>query len=319
MIEIQNLTKRYGGFLAVDDLSFSVAAGEVLGFLGPNGAGKSTTMKMIAGFLSPTSGSVKVAGFDIEQAPMQAKQALGYLPEGAPAYGEMTPNRFLNFIGDLRQMDASTKRARIGTVIEQLGLQKVLEQPIETLSKGFKRRVGIAQAILHDPKVLILDEPTDGLDPNQKDEVRNLISGMAKDKLIIVSTHILEEVHAVCTRAIIIAGGKLLADETPEKLEARSRYHGAVSLRADNSEVVKAALEKVSGVQAVETGRDGSLTAIAKSGAAIFTPINALIQSQNFVVHDLVLERGRMDEVFRTITNFNGVTSNISAKSGGRS
>jgi ABC-2 type transport system ATP-binding protein len=238
---------------------------------------------------------------------MQAKQALGYLPEGAPAYGEMTPNRFLNFIGDLRQMDGAKKKSRIGTVIEQLGLQKVLEQPIETLSKGFKRRVGIAQAILHDPKVLILDEPTDGLDPNQKDEVRNLISGMAKDKLIIVSTHILEEVHAVCTRAIIIAGGKLLADETPEKLEARSRYHGAVSLRADHSDIVKAALEKVV-VQAVETRRDGSLTAIAKAGAAIFAPINALIQSENFVVHDLALERGRMDEVFRTITNFTGVT-----------
>ena len=154
------------------------------------------------------------------------------------------------------------------------------------------------------------------MDPNQKDEVRNLISGMAKDKLIIVSTHILEEVHAVCTRAIIITGGKLLADETPEKLEARSRYHGAGSLRADNSAVARAALEKLRGVQTVEVGRDGSLTAIAKQGAAIFMPINALIQSQNFVVHDLALERGRMDEVFRTITNFSGVTQ---AKSGGRS
>jgi ABC-2 type transport system ATP-binding protein len=304
MIDIKNLTKRYGEFLAVDDLSFSVSPGEVLGFLGPNGAGKSTTMKMIAGFLSPTSGKVTVAGFDIEDEPMKAKQALGYLPEGAPAYGEMTPNRFLNFIGDLRQMDAASKRQRIGTVIEQLGLQKVLEQPIETLSKGFKRRVGIAQAILHDPKVLILDEPTDGLDPNQKDEVRSLISGMAKDKLIVVSTHILEEVHAVCTRAIIIAGGKLLADETPDKLEARSRYHGAVSLRTDDVDTLSAALADVAGVASVETGRDGSITALAHKGAQIFAPINALIQAQKFVVHDIALERGRLDEVFRTITNF---------------
>jgi ABC-2 type transport system ATP-binding protein len=314
MIDIKNLTKRYGEFLAVDDLSFSVTPGEVLGFLGPNGAGKSTTMKMIAGFLSPTSGKVSVAGFDIEDEPMKAKQALGYLPEGAPAYGEMTPNRFLNFIGDLRQMDAASKRQRIGTVIEQLGLQKVLEQPIETLSKGFKRRVGIAQAILHDPKVLILDEPTDGLDPNQKDEVRALISGMAKDKLIVVSTHILEEVHAVCTRAIIIAGGKLLADETPDKLEARSRYHGAVSLRTDDVETLTTALADVAGVASVETGRDGSVTALAKKGAQIFAPINALIQAQKFVVHDIALERGRLDEVFRTITNF---TASKASKSAG--
>jgi ABC-2 type transport system ATP-binding protein len=319
MIEIQNLTKRYGDFLAVDDLSFRVAPGEVLGFLGPNGAGKSTTMKMIAGFLSPSSGKVTVGGFDIEEEPLKAKQALGYLPEGAPAYGEMTPNRFLNFIGDLRQMDAALKRSRIGTVIEQLGLRGVLEQPIETLSKGFKRRVGIAQAILHDPKVLILDEPTDGLDPNQKDEVRNLISGMAKDKLIVVSTHILEEVHAVCTRAIIIAGGKLLADETPEKLEARSRYHGAVSLRAEQSELIRPALASLEGVLSVETGRSGSLTALAKPGAQIFAAVNALIQQHSFVVHDLALERGRMDEVFRTITNFTGVTTATGSSATGTS
>lgn len=302
MIEIKNLTKRYGEFLAVDDLSFSVQAGEILGFLGPNGAGKSTTMKMIAGFLSPTSGRISVAGFDIEAEPMQAKKALGYLPEGAPAYGEMTPHRFLNFIADLRGMDQALKRKRIETVIEQLNLQKVYEQPIDTLSKGFKRRVGIAQAILHDPKVLILDEPTDGLDPNQKDEVRNLISGMAKDKLIIVSTHILEEVHAVCTRAIIIAGGKLLADDTPENLEARSRYHGAVSLRCENTERLQTELGQIPGVSAVELGKDGSLTALAKAGAAIFPAINTHLQTQNYAVQDLRLERGRLDEVFRTIT-----------------
>ena len=238
----------------------------------------------------------------ISAEPMQAKKALGYLPEGAPAYGEMTPHRFLNFIADLRGMESGLKRKRIETVIEQLNLQKVYEQPIETLSKGFKRRVGIAQAILHDPKVLILDEPTDGLDPNQKDEVRNLISGMAKDKLIIVSTHILEEVHAVCTRAIIIAGGKLLADDTPEHLEARSRYHGAVSLRCEKAESLQGELAKIPGVLEVERGKDGSLTALAKDGAAIFPAINAHLQANNYAVQDLSLERGRLDEVFRNIT-----------------
>jgi ABC-2 type transport system ATP-binding protein len=303
MIEIKDLTKRYGTFTAVDNLSFRVEAGEVLGFLGPNGAGKSTTMKMIAGFLAPTSGSVKVAGFDIAEEPLQAKQALGYLPEGAPAYGEMTPQSFLEFIADLRGLDGATKQSRIKKVVEQLGLQKVLHQRIETLSKGFKRRVGIAQAILHDPKVLILDEPTDGLDPNQKEEVRNLISSMAKDKLIIISTHILEEVNAVCTRAIIIAGGKLLADAKPFELEARSRYAGAVSLRADyDREALQSGLASVEGVERVDISADGRVTAFPKSGVAIYPPLAAWLQANKIAVHDLSLERGRMDEVFRSIT-----------------
>jgi ABC-2 type transport system ATP-binding protein len=304
MIKIEHLTKRYGSLLAVDDLSFSVEAGEVLGFLGPNGAGKSTTMKMIAGFLAPTKGKVTVAGFDMEAEPLKAKQALGYLPEGAPAYGEMTPRSFLNFIGDLRAMDSGKKQQRIGEVVEQLGLKRVMEQPIETLSKGFKRRVGIAQAILHDPKVLILDEPTDGLDPNQKEEVRSLIQNMAKDKLVIVSTHILEEVHAVCTRAMIIAGGKLLADETPDALEARSRYFGAVSLRAADREKAQAALENLTGVSAIEIARDGRLTVLAKKGESIFDAVNAALAQKAISVSDLTLERGRLDEVFRSITNF---------------
>jgi ABC-2 type transport system ATP-binding protein len=304
MIRIEHLTKRYGELLAVDNLSFSVEPGEVLGFLGPNGAGKSTTMKMIAGFLAPTKGKVTVAGFDMEADPLKAKQALGYLPEGAPAYGEMTPSAFLNFIGDIRGLDTSTKNKRISEVVEQLGLKRVLEQPIETLSKGFKRRVGIAQAILHDPKVLILDEPTDGLDPNQKEEVRNLIQNMAKDKLIVVSTHILEEVHAVCTRAMIIAGGKLLADETPDALEARSRYFGAVSLRAPDADKAKSAIENIKGVAGIETARDGRLTVLAKNGAAIFADINNALSENKIKVSDLTLERGRLDEVFRTITNF---------------
>jgi len=222
MIEIRNLTKRFAQHTAVDNLSFRVQAGEVLGFLGPNGAGKSTTMKMITGFLAPTSGSVSVCGHDVQSAPLAAKAVMGYLPEGAPSYGEMTVRGFLHFIADIRGLQGDRRRARLDDVIGRLQLGGVLEQMIETLSKGFKRRVGLAQALLHDPQVLILDEPTDGLDPNQKHQVRTLINDMAKDKIIVISTHILEEVDAVCNRAIIIAGGRLLADATPKELAARS-------------------------------------------------------------------------------------------------
>jgi ABC-2 type transport system ATP-binding protein len=222
MIEISHLTKRYGVLTAVDDISFTVDPGTVLGFLGPNGAGKSTTMKMITGFLSPTSGSVRVCGHDVETAPLLAKSCMGYLPEGAPSYGEMSVREFLEFIADMRGLAGERRRLRFDDVIERLQLGSVLHQVIETLSKGFKRRLGVAQALIHDPQVLILDEPTDGLDPNQKHEVRQLINSMAKDKIIVISTHILEEVDAVCSRAIIIAGGRILADDTPKALAQKA-------------------------------------------------------------------------------------------------
>jgi ABC-2 type transport system ATP-binding protein len=222
MIEITHLTKRYGSLTAVDDVSFSVNPGEVLGFLGPNGAGKTTTMRMIAGFLAPTSGSARVCGHDVETEPLAAKRCMGYLPEGAPSYGEMTVRAFLEFIADIRALRGGERKKRLDTVIACLHLDPVLSQSIETLSKGFRRRVGLAQAILHDPQVMILDEPTDGLDPNQKHEVRTLINAMAADKIIVISTHILEEVDAVCTRAVIIAKGRLVADETPQQLAARA-------------------------------------------------------------------------------------------------
>jgi ABC-2 type transport system ATP-binding protein len=222
MIEINHLTKSYGALRAVDDISFTVEPGQVLGFLGPNGAGKSTTMKMITGFLTPTSGSIRVCGHDVQASPIAAKTCMGYLPEGAPSYAEMTVRTFLDFIANVRGLTGDVRRKRLDDVIQRLALQSVLEQAIETLSKGFKRRVGLAQALLHDPQVLILDEPTDGLDPNQKHQVRTLISEMSKDKIIVISTHILEEVDAVCNRAIIISGGRLLADDTPQKLASRA-------------------------------------------------------------------------------------------------
>ena len=222
MIRIENLTRRFGAFTAVDNLSFQVAPGEVLGFLGPNGAGKSTTMKMITGFLQPTSGRVDVFGYDMWRNPLPAKKLIGYLPEGAPSYGEMSVRDFLTFIADVRGLRGAEKQRAIAVAAEKAALTEVMLQTVDTLSKGYRRRVGIAQAILHDPQVLILDEPTDGLDPNQKHHVRELIRSLSQEKLVIVSTHILEEVSAVCTRAMIIAQGKILVDETPTALAARS-------------------------------------------------------------------------------------------------
>jgi ABC-2 type transport system ATP-binding protein len=303
MIEASALTKRYGHFTAVNNVTFDVTPGQVLGFLGPNGAGKSTTMKMIAGFLSPTAGRAKVCGFDVELNPIEAKKALGYLPEGAPSYGEMTARSFLQFIAGVRGLTGESKRRRLDDVIGRLRLEEALEQPIDTLSKGFKRRVGLAQAILHDPPVLILDEPTDGLDPNQKHEVRRLINDKAKNKVIVISTHILEEVHAVCNRAIVIAGGTLLADATPGELEARSRYHMAVSLTTDETGKAREALTAIPEVETVEVDpQTQRLTAFPRKGKQILTAVGDALRAQGITVSELQLETGRLDEVFRSIT-----------------
>ncbi|MBN8482608.1 MAG: ABC transporter ATP-binding protein [Xanthomonadales bacterium] len=303
MIETNALGKRYGDFTAVDAITFKVEPGQVLGFLGPNGAGKSTTMKMIAGFLAPSSGSATVCGFDVERQPLDAKRSVGYLPEGAPSYGEMGVREFLEFIADMRGIPADVRRKRLDDAVGRLNLEGVLEQSIDTLSKGFRRRVGLAQAIVHDPKVLILDEPTDGLDPNQKHEVRTLINAMARDKTIIVSTHVLEEVHAVCNRAIIIARGRILADATPADLEARSRYHQAVSLSTTNVAAAREALSRIADVAAIEVdAQDNRITAFPKPGKPIFAAVNEALKGQDIVVRELALEGGRLDEVFRTIT-----------------
>jgi ABC-2 type transport system ATP-binding protein len=219
LIEIEALSKHFGGLIAVDSVSFSVARGEVLGFLGPNGAGKSTTMKMLAGFVTPTSGTARICGHDVQDESVAARRALGFLPEGAPTYPEMTVGAFLRFCAKIRGYTGRALAERVQHAVELTHLSGVLLQPIETLSKGFKRRVGLAQALLHDPPVLVLDEPTDGLDPNQKHEVRTLIARMAAEKAIVISTHILEEVDAVCTRAIIIAGGRIVVDEPPSALK----------------------------------------------------------------------------------------------------
>ncbi|HTC11612.1 MAG TPA: ABC transporter ATP-binding protein [Acetobacteraceae bacterium] len=221
LIEIERLTKRFGAFTAVDDISFSVARGEVLGFLGPNGAGKSTTMRILAGFMPPTSGTARICGHDVQDDGIAARRVLGFLPEGAPTYPDMGVESFLTFVAKVRGYRGAMLESRVREALALTHLEPVRLQPIETLSKGFKRRVGLAQALLHDPPVLVLDEPTDGLDPNQKREVRILIARMAREKAIVISTHILEEVDAVCTRAIVIASGRIVADETPFALQSR--------------------------------------------------------------------------------------------------
>jgi ABC-2 type transport system ATP-binding protein len=305
MISVEHLTRRFGPVIAVDDVSFEVAQGEVLGFLGPNGAGKSTTMKMITGFLAPTEGTAVIGGHDILKEPIAAKRQIGYLPEGAPAYPDMTPAGFLNFIAHVRGFGGKEAERRIDLAVERTALGSVMDQPIDTLSKGFKRRVGLAQALLHDPPVLILDEPTDGLDPNQKHEVRRLISSMP-EKAIVISTHILEEVDAVCTRAIIIADGRVVADATPGLLAARSRHHNAVRL-AFSQQVSAAgdALMRLPGVleiQEIEDDAPQALMIFPREGQSIIAAVTETVRSAGWPVVALHVERGRLDDVFRAIT-----------------
>ena len=308
MIELDDLSKHFGDLVAVDGISLTVAKGEVLGFLGPNGAGKSTTMKMLAGFLEPTDGSAKVCGFDVVKEPVMSKGQIGYLPEGAPTYGDMSPRRFLEFVAEIRGFDGNERERCVDRVVEKVILQSVLDQPIETLSKGFKRRVGLAQAIMHDPEILILDEPTDGLDPNQKHHVRELIKEMASEKAIIVSTHILEEVEAVCTRAVIISHGKLLIDGTPDELMAKAHNHNAVvvSVGIDDADKVVEATTLIAGVKGIDhlgkaNDRD-RFRIFPQPGKAVAQSVSDALREINVDVHELYVERGGLDDVFRQIT-----------------
>jgi ABC-2 type transport system ATP-binding protein len=308
LLAIEGLAKHFGPITAVDGVSFTVARGEVLGFLGPNGAGKSTTMRMITGYLPPDAGRVEVCGIDLASDPIEVRRRIGYLPEGAPTYGDMTPAALLDFVATLRRYPAGEKQKRLQDAIERLALQSVLLQPIETLSKGFKRRVGLAVALLHDPEVLILDEPTDGLDPNQKHHVRTLLADMARDKAIIISTHILEEVDALCTRAIVIARGRIVADAKPAELEARSSYHNAVTLRmpADQVEPARAVvggLEDVVKVEASDLGGGlGQLLVFPRGQADILDQVCRAIDAAGLGINEVFVERGRLDEVFRQLT-----------------
>ncbi len=317
LIELANVTKRFGAITAVDAMTFAVGRGDVLGFLGPNGAGKTTTMRLITGFLPPDAGRVRVCGGDVVTRPVEAKRRIGYLPEGAPLYADMTPAGLLDFIAGVRGLHGEPCRRRIADAVERLQLGAVLAQPIGTLSKGFKRRVGLAQAILHDPEVLILDEPTDGLDPNQKHDVRGLLREMARDKAIIISTHILEEVEALCSRALVVARGRLVADTSPDALLARSRYHNAVALRitSGDAERAAAALRALADVAEVEATlcpdattrivavpvRDGGDAPPARA-RTLLDRAQGAVEGAGVAIQDVALERGRLDDVFRALT-----------------
>ncbi len=312
-IEVDNLAKHFGAIKAVDGVSFIANRGEVLGFLGPNGAGKSTTMKMITGFLAPTYGTVRVCGHDVLTDPIAVKASLGYLPEGASAYADMTPDNFLKFIADIRGLSGKAKQRAVDIAAERARIMHVCYQPIDTLSKGYKRRVGLAQAILHDPPVLIMDEPTDGLDPNQKHEVHTLISEMAQDKTIIISTHILEEVHALCQRNVLIAEGKIQFDGASYELEAMSRYHNAVCVVvADTQDEMASSfiktLDFVADVDVMTTRR--GLRVYPHDKKQITLALSQAIRDRGWQIDSLYAEQGRLDEAFRaiTITNLNGLS-----------
>jgi ABC-2 type transport system ATP-binding protein len=303
MIKIENLVKAFGAKRAVDGVSFSVERGEVLGFLGPNGAGKSTTMRMITGFIPPTSGKVTVGGHDVAEAPLEAKRLIGYLPEAAPSYQDMTVQGFLSFAAEMRGLDGAARKQAVGRAVERCFLGSVLHQSIDTLSKGYKHRTCLAQALVHDPQVLILDEPTDGLDPNQKHEVRNLIRELGKTKAVVFSTHILEEVDAACSRAIIIDRGRIVANGTPAELRAMSSYAGAVTVQFQGVAAQQAA-EKLAALGKVEPA-NGALRVYPKDKRAAGDLARAVVElagREGWKLEALRTEEGHLDEVFRRIT-----------------
>jgi ABC-2 type transport system ATP-binding protein len=309
MIEVKHLTKQFGNHLAVDNISFSAGKGEILGFLGPNGAGKSTTMRMITGFFPPSSGTVIIGGSDISTQSIAARKKIGYLPENAPVYPDMTVSRYLNFCAEIRGFAGTAKIRRVGETVERCFLADVRHQPVNTLSKGYKQRVCFAQSILHDPEYLILDEPTDGLDPNQKHEVRLMIRQMSAAKVIIFSTHILDEVDSVCSRAIIIAGGKVVADDTPDGLRRRSTFHGSVILTVNGAALdgLQKQLENLDGVASisiVESDGDRRTLRIFPTDPAVPVADRVIAEASRggFGIASVFVEQGRLDDVFRDIT-----------------
>ncbi len=310
MIEVENLHKHFGSKVAVDGVSFTVRKGEVLGFLGPNGAGKSTTMRMVTGFLPPTRGRVRIGGADIEENEIEAKAKIGYLPEAAPLYSDMTVEGFLRFAAEMRRVPAGQIAAAVDKAIETTFLEPVRHQSVDTLSKGYRHRTCFAQSIIHDPEVLILDEPTDGLDPNQKHEIRQLIRRMGETKAILFSTHILEEVEASCTRAIIIDRGRVIADGTPEELKAKATNAGTVVLRATGlaGAAIRAELEKLpeaASVESVSSDDEGIVARIRPAkgkGGGLGAAVSGLCKDKNLTLHELRVEEGRLDLLFREIT-----------------
>jgi ABC-2 type transport system ATP-binding protein len=311
MIRAFELTKDYGSRRAIRDLTFNAEKGEILGFLGPNGAGKSTTMRMITGFIPPTAGTVRVGDYDMVEQPIQAKRLLGYLPENAPAYNDMTVWGFLNFAAELRGLKGDARKKAVARAVELCFLESVLHQSVETLSKGFRHRTCFAQSIIHDPEILIMDEPTDGLDPNQKHEVRQLIRRMGEKKAIIFSTHILEEVEAACTRALIIDRGRIVANGTPDELKQRSEISGAVTVRLSGimGALAGQKLAQVPGARRATVVKEAAAGATVRvfpqprtENGALARAVHEAATREGWKVEELHTEEGRLDEVFRSIT-----------------
>ncbi len=305
MIQVKHLSKAYGDLLVVKDLSFNLVPGEILGFLGPNGAGKSTTMKMLTGFLTPTSGEISIWGHRLPEESLLAQSRIGYLPEGAPCYEEMTPAGFLAFIAEVRGYSGSDATAAVDRAIDTMSLGSVLHQKIETLSKGYKRRVGLAQAILHEPEILILDEPTDGLDPNQKHQVREMIKGLSKEKIVIISTHILEEVTAVCNRVMVLAAGRIVSDSTPADLLAKSSFRDAISLSFQGEQIPNEAvtlLGELNGVKNVMVTADSLVIFPSPGQVNLLADIYESARAHGWQLSSIHVEKGRLDDVFRSLT-----------------
>ena len=308
MIEVVEISRNFGKFQAVNNVSFQVQKSEVLGFLGPNGAGKSTTMKMLTGYLQPSSGDALICGHSVTKQSLKARAKIGYLPESAPSYGEMQVEEFLRFVGKVRGLTGGKLNSQIEKVLENTSLETVRKQLIETLSKGYRQRTCLAQSLLHDPTVLLLDEPTDGLDPNQKYEVRKLISQLKEDRTILVSTHILEEVEAICTRAIILSEGKIVGDGTPEELLSKSVYHNAINLKISvkPNQNVQQILLGIPSVERVESHSSNhqtlSFVILAKQGKPILEEVKERLDQQNVKILEMYVEKGRLDEVFRQMT-----------------
>jgi len=309
MIRVQSLSKNFNNLLAVDQVSFEVQRGEVLGFLGPNGAGKSTTMKMLTCFIPPSSGTAEICGFSILNNPLQVRSQIGYLPESAPSYDEMLVGEFLRFVAEIRGYSGKDLNRRVSIVIEMTSLGDVKNQMIETLSKGFRQRTCLAQALIHDPPVLILDEPTDGLDPNQKYEVRSLIQNMSEERTILISTHILEEVDAVCTRAMIISEGRVVGYGTPDELLSQSLYRNSIIVSVNSEDHVPwmndfNQLDFVYSVEHLSEKQQGLVTMrlYPENKESIAPQLKHYLFSKNIPIEQFIVNRGRMDEVFRELT-----------------
>ena len=309
MITLENVTRKFGSFTAVENLSMTVSKGEVLGFLGPNGAGKTTTMRMISGFLMPSDGKITVCGCDVTENPVEVKRHIGYMPEVASSYNDMTVLSFLSFIAQARGLSGSAKEKALARVIDNISLNNVLYQPIETLSKGYKRRVGLAQALVHNPDVLILDEPTEGLDPNQKKDIRTLIRTLREDKAIIISTHVLEEVEAMCSRAVIIDKGKIVLDDTPRALLSLSETHQTLFVlipqyQQERAKVLFNEMQQVTLAEAKPESEEAVMfTLLSREPQSVTADVVEALHRQDIKILDMFIEKGRLEEVFYAFTS----------------